>query len=153
MVNEIFKEEKNKKSGAASKECDSDDDFIDDDDSVENMNTTEDSDCESTAASMEGIAHEDDDIMLEEDDKFLVSDDESVDLAEIGTMDITLDPLDESEVVKSPFTPEEEEELNGDDRMRVDYDKRTMDIVVGKGSKTKSICLAKVNSLKIWILG
>ena len=77
-----------------------------------------------------------------------MSDDESIDLAEIGTMDITLDPLDESETAKSPFTPEEEEELEaGDGKMRVDHDERTMDIVVGNGGPKKSIRLAKVNSL------
>lgn len=147
MVNEIFDAEKNKKSGVAAKECDSDDDLVDDDDSLANGNSDVESDSDLDAASMEGIAHEDDDIMLEEDDAFLLSDDESVDLAEIGTMDITLDPLDESEKTKSPFTPEEEEELKGEDQMRVDYDERTMEIVVGKGSHKKSIRLAKVNSL------
>ena len=141
MVNKIFDAEKNRKvGGTGNNELDSDEDLVDDDDSL--VASDEDS-----IASVTCIEHDDDDIMREEDDEFLLSDEESVDLAEIGDMDITLDPLDEGEQTKSPFTPEDDEEIKGNTRVSVDYDERTMDIVVGEGNPKKTIRLAKVNVL------
>ena len=81
MVNNIFDTEKNKMNGMNVDENDDmDDDVVDDDDSVENGKvvdqkgsdlTDENEDCD---ASIDGIVHEDDDIMREEDDAFLLSD-------------------------------------------------------------------------------
>ena len=81
MVNNIFDTEKNKMNGMNVDENDDmDDDVVDDDDSVENGKvvdqkgpdlTDENEDCD---ASINGIVHEDDDIMREEDDAFLLSD-------------------------------------------------------------------------------
>ena len=97
---------------------DMDDDVVDDDDSVENGKvvdqkgsdlTDENEDCD---ASIDGIVHEDDDIMREEDDAFLLSDKELVDLAEIGEMDITINPLEKTEQTRCPFTLEERSRNN-----------------------------------------
>ena len=89
----------------------------------------------------------------------------SVDLAEIGGMDITLDPLDESERVQLPYTSNNKydkiqggssDAMSGDEKdrseedgpkMRLEFNETKLDILVGKGAPKKSIWLSKINLL------
>ena len=90
--------------------------------------------------------------------------DNSVDLAEIEGMDITLDPLDESERVQSPYASNNKcDKIQGDSsdmmsggdgkdclkedgpKMRLEFNETTLDISAGKGVPKKSIRLSKIN--------
>ena len=179
MVNNIFDEERKKKNGMshpikALNEDDDDDNAEDDDNSIASnasmmsadRNKVDDNNNDDSIVSVTGIEHEDDDIAIEEEDDALMNKDEdSVDLAEIGQMDVTIDPLEQSEQVQALYGMNEEVDndvsgsnsndiKNGDTvkkeevvQARVDFNETQLDISVGKGTKKKSIRLAKVNVL------
>ena len=176
MVNNIFDEEKSRKNGTEAAIDDTSEEEYDDDDSLASCNNDGDGDssiesgddCDNDGdISVTVIEHEDDDLVgeEEEDDALLLSDDDSIDLAEIGGMDITLDPLDETDRVQSAYASDNKSEemasgssdaISEDEKVfteeaapkvRFDFNEMTLDILVGKGAKKKSIRLSKINVL------
>ena len=159
MVNNIFDEEKSRKNGKAIPVDDQSVDERDEDDSLasgsNDVNDDGDNDSiisrgDDSDISVAVIEHEDDDFSAEEeDDTKLQTNDVSVDLGEIGGMDITLDLLDETAEIHDPIIEHENIDpvVKDPAKMRMDFNETTLETAVGKGTRKKSIRLSKINVL------
>ena len=173
MVNDIFDSEKNKKSGVNYHEVyenENTEHGIDDlsesevvivdnvMDVPESNNVgddgSDDDSIDESVVSLSRINHDDDDVMEEIDDYFLSDDDASIDMNNVGEMDIAPVPLDDdgNEVYRVNETTdleieETENEKNEEESCDIEKDELTVEVCIGKKGKKKNIRLAKVNKL------